>query len=329
MNFLFLRGQVPTDRDPNEIVFDKIEEVDDVWTQLVYAMTDPGDYTELWYWGGQRKKWFSNNFVERWIRDFSKYKTTFNPNIIFCRGGFPEYHTILKRFPDAFKIYYGAGIRFLPQKGFTDYDLVLVDSFWQKQQCLKQFPKLRCELFIKPAPDNIFKPVDTKKEYDICFLADGRTKRKGHDFVYSTLPSYYKVLHLGSPYRWYQKPSNVESHRVLKSQLPRYISKCKVGIVTSTMNSGGGLDSCPRVLPEMLACDLPLVVLDETLFWKEKYITPQTGVIANRSNFWEKVDYVLKNIDKFSPRDYYVNNLSLDKAAKFLKALLVDEVKES
>ena len=322
IKFLFLRGQVPQDRDPNEIVFDTIEEVDDVWTQLIYTMTSSLDYTELWYWGGSREHWFSTNFVERWIPDFSTYKPGFEPDIIFCRGGFHEYTPVLKRWPKAYKIYYGAGIRFLPQKDFTIYDLVLVDSYWQQKVCKERFPNLRCELFIKPAPDNLFWPRNEKIVYDICYPADGRTKRKGHDFVYSTVPSKYRVLNLGAPYRWRPCPSNVINYRVVKPELPKHYAKCKIGIVTSTFNSGGGLDSCPRVLPEMLACNLPLVVLNETLFWAEKYINDQTGMVATRDTFWDKVDYVINNLDSFSPREYYINNLSLKVASNFLRDIL-------
>ena len=117
MKLLFLRGQVPQDRDPQEIVFDRIEDCDDVWTQLAFALTGPNDSTELWYWGGKRKQAFSANFTERWLPSFDAELPNFEPDAIMCRGGFSTYHSVLKRFPKAFKIYYGAGQRFLPQKG--------------------------------------------------------------------------------------------------------------------------------------------------------------------------------------------------------------------
>ena len=322
MKFLFLRGQVPQDRNPQEIVFDTIEEVDDVWTQLLYSITHVDDYSEIWYWGGTRNKAFADNFIERWIPSFTNYQSTFEPDVIFCRGGFKEYHDVLRKYDKAFKIYYGAGIRFIPLNDYTDYDLVLVDSEWQMERCKQVYPNIPVSLFIKPAPDNLFDPKNVKKEYDICFPADGRTKRKGHSFVYNTIPTKYSVLNLGSPYAFADKPDNVTSYRVLKKELPYHMSKCKMGIVTSTINSGGGLDSCPRVLPEMLACDLPIVVLDETLFWKSKYITSATGVIASRSDFWDKVQYVLDNLEKFSPRKYYDDNLSLECAAEYLRDLI-------
>ena len=40
MNFLMLRGQIPQDRNPQEIVFDYISKVDDVWTWLFYRLSN-------------------------------------------------------------------------------------------------------------------------------------------------------------------------------------------------------------------------------------------------------------------------------------------------
>ena len=140
MKFLMLRGQVPTDRNPKEIVFDKIEEVDDVWSLLIYEMTSYEDQTELWYWGGNRSKLFAPNFLERWVPSFETYRNDFVPDVIFCRGGFQEYHPVLERFPKAIKIYYGAGRRFLPQPGFYDYDIILQDSPEQVEICKEKFP---------------------------------------------------------------------------------------------------------------------------------------------------------------------------------------------
>lgn len=329
MNFLLLRGQVPQDRDPQEIVFNHVKEIDDVWSLMFAYLLSPGDMGEIWYWGGKRKHRFAKDLMERWVPSFATYKSDFVPDVIFCRGGFQEYHHILKKFPKACKIYYGAGIRYLPQHSFTDYDLVIQDSPLQVEECNKKFPNIKSELFIKPAPDNLFYPLkDVEKEYDICYPADGRTKRKGHQFVYSTIPSKYKTLNLGFPCKFATKPDNVTSYRILKSNLSRHMQKCKMGIVTSVVKSGGGLDSCPRVLPELLACDIPVVVLDETLFWKEKYMDESVGLIASRDNFWEKVEYMLNNLDKFSPRDYYLKNLSLKPAARHLRNLIMETLYE-
>jgi hypothetical protein len=314
MKFLFLRGQIPQDRNPKEIVFNTIEECDDVWTHLIFHMTGPQDQTELWYWGGKREHKFSNNFTERWVKDFSKYKSEFIPDVIFCRGGFQKYHPVLKRFPNAFKIYYGAGRRFLPQPGFSDYDLILQDSLNQLKTSQKKFPQSHSSLFIKPAIDHMFKPLGIEKKFDIVFPANGSQHTlKGHSFVFKGLPNKYKCLNLGnaSPVGM---PSHITRKRVLRSDMPQYLQQAKVGIVCC----GGDVDSCPRVIPEMIACNIPVVVFSETRFWHEKYITPETGIISNPKNFWNDVEYVLNNLEKYNPRSYYDKELSLIKSADFI-----------
>ncbi len=333
MKLLMLRGEVPRDRNPQEIVFDRIEDVDDTWTQLVFFMTHADDEAELWYWGGLREKKFAKNFTERWIPSFATYNNSFCPDVIFCRGGFPQYHHVLKRFPFAIKIYYGAGSRFLPQSGFKDYDIILQDSPKQVELSKQAFPNALSTLYIKPAPDNLFYPMETEKEYDVCFPADGRPVRKGHDFVYPTLPKKYKVLNLGFPSNRVKKPDNVTSYRVLKPEMPKHMQKCKVGIIASTIQGKMSGDSCPRTIPELLACDIPIVVLDELEFWADKYIESvtssrcpfATGEIASREDYWQTVDFVLNNLELYEPRKYYEQQLSLPIAASFMR----DKIKES
>ena len=326
MNLLMLRGQVPQDRDPQEIVFDKIEDCDDVWTWLFYSMLGAADYGELWYWGGTRNKKFANNFIERWLPTFRAplpQVMNFYPDVIFCRGGFKEYHSVLERFPEAIKIYYGAGRRFVPQPGFDDYDIILQDSPEQVEICKNKFPQALTTLFIKPAADNIFYPISKEKEFDVCFPANGAQAFKGHDFVYSTVPSDIKLLNLGNNPRGYKYPKNVTSYRVLRSEMSKHIAKCKVGIVATR----SAIDSCPRIIPEMLACGLPIVVLNGVRFWQDKYIESvtssrsplATGEISLKANFWKFVRFVLDNLGLYSPREYYEQNLSLRVAAKFLK----------
>jgi hypothetical protein len=314
MKFLFLRGEIPQDRNPQEIVFNTIEECDDVWTHLIFNMTQPEDQTELWYWGGKREHKFSNNFTERWVKDFSKYKNEFIPDVIFCRGGFKEYDVVLNRFPNAFKIYYGAGSRFLPRHKFKNYDLILQDSPQQLAESLKKFPNAQSSLFIKPAIDHMFKPIDCEKKFDIVFPANGKQESfKGHSFVFKNLPKKYSCLNLGNSGSL-NPPSHIKRKRALKTNMPENLQRAKVGIVCCSAS----VDSCPRVIPEMLACNIPVVVFSETRFWQEKYITPETGVLSNPKNFWNDVDYVLNNLEKFKPRAYYDEHLSLKKAAHFL-----------
>jgi glycosyltransferase involved in cell wall biosynthesis len=325
MNFLMLRGEVPKDRPSDEIIFDSISECDDVWGNLLYAMMNKNDYGEVWYYNGPyREHKLASNLVERWIPNFETYKTDFVPNVIFARGAFMEYNTVLYRYSKAIIMAYGAGRRYLLQSGFNDYNIILQDSPEQVEVCKSRFPNALITLFIKPAPDNLFYPhPEIETEYDICFIANGSQDFKGHSMVYTTVPPWFNLLNLGNNPRNFKYPSNITSYRVLKSDMPEHIAKCKMGIVAVSAER----DSCPRVIAEMLACGLPIVVLDTVRFWKDKYINSvtdskspwATGELATRDNFWTVVEYVLNNLDKYNPRKYYEENLSLEIAAKFLR----------
>ena len=158
MKLLFLRGQIPQDRDPKQIMFDNISDCDDMWTQLARGLSID-EYCEIWYWGGKRKVEYNKNLIERWIPKFKNYKSSFTPDVIFARGGFSEYDCILKKYPKAYKIYYGAGSRAYPQADckFTSYDLILNDSKKQLKKTRIVFPRIKTDFLIKPVAENIFK----------------------------------------------------------------------------------------------------------------------------------------------------------------------------
>jgi hypothetical protein len=315
-----LRGKVPKDRDYREIMFDDIASCDDMWTQLLYNMLGPKDRGEVWYLGlgKTRKVKLARNLVERWIADFRPYKSQFKPDVIFYRGGFDWYAPVHAKYPRVYSIYYGAGRRFVPRNPAITYDLILQDSPGQVSECLQTWPNVRTQLFIKPAADNIFKPMPQPKTYDVCFPANASQACKGHEFVYSTVPKNISVLNLGNRPDRYKRPRNVDTVRVLRTHMAENISKCRVGIVAADAE----YDSCPRVIPEMLACGLPIVALKDTRFWTERYITPTTGVLTSRSDFWDAVRHVLDNLDQYNPREYYLKHLSLPVAAKHINGLI-------
>lgn len=312
MNYLFLRGHVPKDRNPGEIIFDKIEDCDDVWTQLFFNMVGKNDFGELLYFDGERNHNFSVNFCEKWVNQ--NYCPKFKPDVIFCRGGFVSYIKILNKFSSAFKIYYGAGARFLPTDGFYNYNLILVDSEEQLKIAKSKFPAIKCSLFIKPAADNIFfKKQNVEKEFDVVFPANGAQEDfKGHSFVFG-LPKKFKILNLGNNGK-IKPPDNVTRIRVLRKQISDFMQKAKIGIVCSNAN----IDSCPRVIPELIASGVPILCLDTTRFWKEKYITSDTGKIANKKDFISNLEYMIDNYEKYKPEVYYKNCLSIDVASKFI-----------
>jgi len=307
MKLLFLRGQVPQDRDPQEIVFDCIQDNDDMWTQLAFEMAK-GEEGQIWYWGGKRKQRFSESFLERWIPNFGIDRHDFDPDVIFCRGGFEPYDKVLKRHPRAFKIYYGAGIRYLPKFGFRDYDLILVDSERQLQAAKDQYPRIKSDLLIKPAAENIFKPVHAEPEFDIMFAVN-HAKMKGLDFFLKHLPSDLKAIVVGNtPKDIIRKSPQVHftGQKLPRKDLPSCYARAKVSVCCST-----SYDSCPRVIPESLACDTPIVVLDSVHVWRGRYINELTGRSSSPQDFFATVRGVSQNIHAYKPREYYDKNLSI------------------
>ncbi len=236
-------------------------------------------------------------------------------DIIFSRGGFKWQSEILKAHPESFKIYYGAGRRFVPDDNIK-YDLVLCDSHRQKK-AIEQ-AGYNGQLFFKPAA-SCFKPHNVKKEYDVCYIANGQQAQfKGVQWVYETAPKNLKILHLGYPSKL-TPPENVTCKRVDRIDMAKEISKCKVGIVPYFNK----IDSGPRVIPEMLACGLPVYAANNLHLWKNKY---QVEVRA-QWGFWQivkddlEMSRGLKNMFR-NNRRWYNNNLSLKHAATHLREII-------
>jgi hypothetical protein len=132
------------------------------------------------------------------------------------------------------------------------------------------------------------------------------------------VPSDIKLLNLGLPSN-IKFPNNVTSYRVKRPEMAKHISKCKVGIVAVSSE----IDSTPRVIPEMLACNIPIIVLEDVRFWKEVYIKSNlTGELANKNNFWDVVRNVIDNVDKYIPGKYYKYNLDLEVASHYIRSLI-------
>ena len=306
MNILWLRGKA--DR-PKEISYKSIGDCWDTWEQLAFGITTLADVTKVYYWGGKRNVSYSPNFEVRWITKLSKY-ADFEPDVIIARGGFPEYVPLLKRFPKATKIRYGANHGCIPKDGIK-YDLILCDSPKQVEKCKKH--GLNGQLFIKPAPPQ-FKPMNIPKKYDCCFVAiHPEDKRKNVKWVYKTLPKDISVLQLGHYPKKLSVPKNVKVKYIKKESMPKAINKCRVLMAPYTSE-----DSCPRVIPEALACGVYPVVLESVNVW-ERY---HAG-FESKEHFWELVEAVVKHpapIDAM--RLLYETELSIPAAANHLRELI-------
>ena len=315
MKLLFLRGHVPFDRPARQIMFDRLRDCDDLWTQLAAALVYEGDYGEIWYEKGNRVARYRSNFIERWVPRIHKVRPSFTPDVLFVRGGFDYQVAEARRQKTAFRIYYGAGERTVPRRG-QPWDLVLVDTLQQHDRARAH--GYRAELWRKPAAENIFHPatVDVPKKYDVIYVANYNPNAyKGHDFLLSRLAG-HRVLQLGE-FRggWAKRFPYVEFvGRRPRKLFPGFYGQAKIALIMTR-----GKDSAPRVLPEALACNCPILVSMGTKIARDAYITPETGRSFTRDDFREALADILARWNSFSPRRYYDAQLSMARAVSFIR----------
>jgi len=135
-------------------------------------------------------------------------------------------------------------------------------------------------------------------------------------WVYKTVPSDLKVLHLGKSS--IKPPKNVTVKKVSRLDMPKWYSKCKVGIVCYK-----NYDSCPRVISEMLACGLPLIILDNVNYWYQKYDYCHN---VSKHLLWLTVLFYINEVCDNSPTEaiseYYKKEISIKPAAEHLRKLI-------
>ena len=177
-----------------------------------------------------------------------------------------------------------------------------------------RFPNIKSDIIVKPVAENIFSPIlEQEKKYDIILVGNYNPKvDKGHDFAFKLIPKDYKILCAGIVPRKVRKmyPHVSFTGWLPRNKLPRLYAQSKIAIVCCGM-----IDSCPRVIPEAIACDCPILVLDRINFNQDKYITDQTGILTNEKYFVEDLTEMIEKYKEFFPNYYYKENLSLKTSA--------------
>jgi glycosyltransferase involved in cell wall biosynthesis len=279
-----------------------------MWTHLFAGLVGKEDMGFVVYSNGKRCVEYRKNFLEIWIDSFKKEKITGNIDVIVARGGFKEYVPLLKKFPNVRKIYYGANHGCIPEDSIK-YDLILCDSEMQVRKCQKY--GLNGKLFIKPAPPH-FRSLDINKKYDVGFSAIWpKDKRKNVAWVHKTAPKRLKILQMGHEVK---APSNILVKYIKHNHMVKAINKCKVVIAPYTKE-----DSCPRIISEAIACNVPVVALDSCQFWRDKYPVN----VVPKNNFWYVVKELLK-VNKFNLRKIYEQELSVSVASRYLREVILN-----
>lgn len=312
MNLLMLRGQLPSDRAVDQIAFRTLDDNDDMWTHLAHEIALQTDgYAEVWYEKGDRVTRYNSRLTERWVPRYQSTPCGFQPDIVLARGGFPFQLEKARQYPKACKIYYGAGERAVPKAG-QPWDLVLVDTEAQRANAKSRgYASL---MFVKPAADSIFRPVVAERVFDVIMVANHNPNtNKGHRFVLPATAG-LRVLHVGLDRgrKWMAMWPHVKfvGWRPRREH-PGFYAQARVAVVWAV-----GKDSCPRVVPEALACDTPVIVSRAVTLNQGLYVTDATGCIADKATFRESIELLIERAPFMQPRVHYDAFLSLSCSAR-------------
>ncbi len=231
-------------------------------------------------------------FTQMWVRNFEETLEYARPVVSFWRGGFKEYDQVTKINPKFFgrKLYLGAGRRTTPQWG-GKYDLILVENERDLRRAEYYVP------FYKTASPEIFKPLNSMVEFDICWPCNfSQIAQKGQEFFIreiskSRILRNLKIVHCGN------KPAvgknlckkyRVNNIKFMGSlerpKLNEVLNRSKVGIVLSNKRDG-----CPRILTEIIMSGTPLLVRNTTRFLNY-YKNSELGVVEfNEHNMEQKI----------------------------------------
>ena len=84
-------------------------------------------------------------------------------------------------------------------------------------------------------------------------------------------------------------------------------------------------DASPRVITEAMLYNIPVLVNYNILGGFHNVIPDVTGeFFTDENNIVEALNKVLKNYDKYTPRDWYINNRGRENSGKILAKFLID-----
>jgi len=105
---------------------------------------------------------------------------------------------------------------------------------------------------------------------------------------------------------------------VPRSVIPELYAQAKVAVVRTV-----GKDSCPRVIPEAIACNCPVLVDESTAFCSSLYLGEgKAGRLTSKPTFVRDVHTIVSDWKSFEPATYYKTHLSLRTSVDMLLSLI-------
>jgi len=307
----------------NDSFYEDSETSSDYYTVFCDELLKHYEKVEIWYQEDRHHEAFKafvhkSGLVERfWPKKYEGLTKGDEPDVLFVRGNMPDYYVVLREFKEAFKVYYSAGNYYLPPARFM-WDLVFVDDP-RHIKGVKEIAECKVELFKKSCVDKYFPGSKGKGAVDIYFTCNApQFEIKGLRFFHSIMRD------LKDASAWCLGLKNDDMVKEFKG-LPVYftgfiprrwvgelMARSKIGLVLS-----GEDDGSPRVIQEYMCSDLPVVVRSETTH-SPFYINSETGIASSDDNMVKTIRGVLQNRESFNPREYFMNNLTIEQSAEYL-----------
>jgi len=262
-------------------------------------------------------------FIQKWVKDFRDVFKYSPCDVSFFRGGFPEYCQITNSNEKFFglKLYLSAGKRLRPQYGGI-YDKILIEDE-------KDGSDNNCIPFYKTTNPNIFKPLNLKKDYDLCIISNfTQLKYKGTDIIISQIPRFpfyqnLKICHVGNNpevgktlCKKYEVNNIDFLGKKTRFEVNEILNRSKFGIIASNREDG-----CPRVITETLCSGTPLFLKTETRllnYYKSYGVVPfdnQGNLFRAMTMGYDKYNEIKeslqKNLDRFSMNKICKMNIDL------------------
>jgi hypothetical protein len=150
------------------------------------------------------------------------------------------------------------------------------------------------------------------KKYDILIPTwIGDTEHKGWDDIKKILPELQNYSILINSYKtfssrevkWVKRFKNIEvTGHLSKDEYARKVQESKLALFPNR------LDASPRVIPQCLACNVPVIV-NKDIYGGLQYVTEKTGAAVPVKDFLKVIPELLRRYDQFQEaRTFYLDN---------------------
>ncbi len=303
----------------------------DFYCMLIKYFVDSGYFQEGEVWIQDKTQdgkvlFNSAGFKIECFKDLTDVKVESPPDVLYVRGGSGggDYLQTISQCKEAIKIYWSGNRLNIPVQDI--YDIVYVTDESNKDKLKNSIVKR----LIKGVVEDVFKPLDVVKVYDICYVANVNRIVKNHMLLINALKIVNHPLNIifvgdivggNSIERFYvEKIINAAkqlSHNITFTGIK---DKKSVNIIMNQSNFGvicSEDEDSPRVLSEYMAAGIP-VLCNKNLIDNTFYINKDTGITVSPDEFGDGIITMLGTYKSYKPFDFFYDNLRISVIAEDL-----------